>query len=475
MATEQPGSSSSQSSRWIRFGVIGAGVVAVVALTSWCAVGALNDDDDTGRSGSDGAETATPPGAPSATGTSAPTRSPTAAATASPAGTPTAAGSPTTTTATAGTQSPTPGATATAPAATATPRPPTVTPPAQPTATPTTAPPTPTSVPPTPSTLPNRTVTYNFSLNAFDSTLMLSFNFAAGTVTGTLSGTRVGVLDNKCYSGDQLVETAEATATDTFSSALSATIAPNGGPILVTGGHHGHHDLRHHEAVYASELPGRKPGTGAQAVFRFRQCFGRCAGGWSDLVQREYDGREPLAIGRSEALQASRQQRRREAPFGAHPRALLGQCARVRHCDEESIAAGRGAGEGNARDAVNVCQSLLEVANDRELAPMQFGWLRGGVLVRGRLVTYRNAPWFGWLLQGADRRKEDAAHTLAAFEQVVECFQCGRSNRVVRIFAHGRMPTTSGEKVPARRRAPAPWPTRDGLYLVGAKHSTQIC
>jgi hypothetical protein len=74
-------------------------------------------------------------------------------------------------------------------------------------------------------------VTYNFSLNAFDSTLTLSFNFAAGTVTGTLSGTRVGVLDNKCYSGDQLVETVEATATDTFSSALSATIAPTGGPF----------------------------------------------------------------------------------------------------------------------------------------------------------------------------------------------------------------------------------------------------
>jgi hypothetical protein len=74
-------------------------------------------------------------------------------------------------------------------------------------------------------------VTYNFSLNAFASTLTLSFNFAAGTVTGTLSGTRIGLLENKCYSGNQLLDTAEATATDTFSSALSATIAPTGGPF----------------------------------------------------------------------------------------------------------------------------------------------------------------------------------------------------------------------------------------------------
>jgi hypothetical protein len=80
-------------------------------------------------------------------------------------------------------------------------------------------------------TLPNRTVTYKFSLNAFASTLTLKFDFAAGTVTGTLSGTRIGVVTNTCYSGSQVLETAEATATSTFSSVLSATIAPTGGPF----------------------------------------------------------------------------------------------------------------------------------------------------------------------------------------------------------------------------------------------------
>lgn len=74
-------------------------------------------------------------------------------------------------------------------------------------------------------------MTYNFSMNGFDATLTLNFNFAAGAVTGTLSGIRVGVLANACNSGGQLLDTAEATATDTFTSALSATIAPTGGPF----------------------------------------------------------------------------------------------------------------------------------------------------------------------------------------------------------------------------------------------------
>jgi hypothetical protein len=117
---------------------------------------------------------------------------------------------------------------------------------------------------------------------------------------------------------------------------------------------------------------------------------------------------------------------------GAVPaRALLGQCARVRHCDAESIAVWRGAREGNARDAIDVSQSLLEGADDRKLAPLQFGWRRERALVRGRLVTDRGGPWLHWLLQGANSGKEDAPHTLVAFEQVVECLQCCRSKGVV--------------------------------------------
>ena len=82
---------------------------------------------------------------------------------------------------------------------------------------------------PTPAALPNRTVTYCFAMNGFASTLTLKFDFAAGTVTGTLSGTRIGVVTNTCYSGSQVLETAEATVTSTFSSVLSAAIAPMGG------------------------------------------------------------------------------------------------------------------------------------------------------------------------------------------------------------------------------------------------------
>lgn len=122
---------------------------------------------------------------------------------------------------------------------------------------------------PTPAALPNRTVTYNFSMNGFASTLTLKFDFAAGTVTGTLSGTRIGVVTNTCYSGSQVLETAEATVTSTFSSVLSATIAPMGA-ILVTVGHQGHDNLRHHEAVHASELPQRKQGPGGGAFRRLR-------------------------------------------------------------------------------------------------------------------------------------------------------------------------------------------------------------
>ena len=239
MAMGHPGSSSSPRSRWLRFGVAGAGVLAVVALTSWCAVAVLNDNDGT-PSGPDGAQTATPPPSPTATATTA--------ATASPTRTPAATASPTVATATTAPQTPTRAATATA-VATST------TVPAQPTATPTstTAPaqPTPTPTPtkaatpvrptptPTPAALPNRTVTYKFALREFASTLTLKFDFVAGMVTGTLSGSRIEVVTNTCYSGGQLLETAEATATSTFSSALSATIAPTGGsfssPADITG------------------------------------------------------------------------------------------------------------------------------------------------------------------------------------------------------------------------------------------------
>lgn len=293
MPTEHPVSSSPSSARWLRFGVIGAAVVAVVALTSWCAAAHLNDDG--APSDPDGAQTATPATSPAATGTTA--------ATASPTGTATAAASPTVATATTSPETPAQAATATAPpTSTTAPAQPTWTPtsttaPVQPTATPTntTAPAQPTATP-TPVVLANRTVTYNFSMNAFASTLTLNFNFTAGTVTGTLSGTRTEVVTNTCYSGGQLLETAEAAATDTFSSTLSATIAPTGGHLFVSSGHQRHHNLRHHEAVHPSELPQRQPGTGAGAVRRLRQRLGRCAGGWPALVQRENDRWELLAI-----------------------------------------------------------------------------------------------------------------------------------------------------------------------------------
>ncbi|HML99046.1 MAG TPA: hypothetical protein PKD75_11240 [Tepidiformaceae bacterium] len=74
-------------------------------------------------------------------------------------------------------------------------------------------------------------MTYNFPMNGYDTTLTFSFKFDAGTVAGTLSGTRVRVLANECMSDGQRVDIAEAEATDTFSSTLSATIAPTGGPF----------------------------------------------------------------------------------------------------------------------------------------------------------------------------------------------------------------------------------------------------
>lgn len=229
MERTPPESSSSMSSRWLRFAMIGAGVAAVVALTGWCAAAVMNDDSSPAEPG--GAQTATP---------AAPTIPPaTIAATASPTSSTTTAASPavaTATTAPAGTATVTAQPTATPGRTTA---------PAQPTAAPTNtaAPPTNTATPtsttapaqptatPTPATLPNRTGTYKFALKEFASTLTLSFDFAAGMVTGTLSGTRTQLITNTCYSGGQLLETAEAAATSVFSSVLSASVAPTGGPF----------------------------------------------------------------------------------------------------------------------------------------------------------------------------------------------------------------------------------------------------
>lgn len=117
------------------------------------------------------------------------------------------------------------------PTDTATPRPtstPTRTPTTAQTATPTPVPPTAT---PTPSVLANRSLTANFNLSGFASTLALSFNFQAGTFAGSLSGGRSQVLPNECRLGGQLIDTAQATETSTFMAGLSGTIAPNGGPF----------------------------------------------------------------------------------------------------------------------------------------------------------------------------------------------------------------------------------------------------
>lgn len=153
-----------------------------------------------------------------------------------PEASPTAAESPT--------AEPTGEATATAEASPTAEATPTDTPTPRPTSTPTRTPtPTPTAAPtatftpvgptatPTPVVLANRSLTANFSLSGFASTLTLSFNFRAGTFAGSLSGGRSQVLPNQCMSGGQVVETAQATETSTFMAGLSGTIGPNGGPF----------------------------------------------------------------------------------------------------------------------------------------------------------------------------------------------------------------------------------------------------
>jgi hypothetical protein len=114
------------------------------------------------------------------------------------------------------------------PAATATSTP-TRTPTPAPTAAPTTTP-TPAATS-TPAPLANRSASSDFALGAYDAHLSLAINFAAGSVSGTLSGSKSEVLQGQCGQGDQLLETAQLTATSSFSAGLSSAIAATGGPF----------------------------------------------------------------------------------------------------------------------------------------------------------------------------------------------------------------------------------------------------
>lgn len=144
-------------------GGIGAAAVVVVALSSWCAVRAFQDDDDGAPAGGDAVPTATTvatsttAASPTTAGQAAsatPARTPSPAVSASPAGSP-AAATPTTAAPTP-TRAATTAPTATRAAATSVPT-------SAPTATPTTAPtntPAPTATPTaTPTTAPTATPT----------------------------------------------------------------------------------------------------------------------------------------------------------------------------------------------------------------------------------------------------------------------------------------------------------------------------
>ena len=133
--TQQDGNRGAFGSPLVRYGAIGAGIVAVVILAGWCATFAFQDDDDDSPAGGDSTPTAAA-SPTAATATAVPTRA------GSPAASPSPAASLTAATATAG-ASPSPATTAPA-TATATRPPattaPTTAPAATPTATATTAP-----------------------------------------------------------------------------------------------------------------------------------------------------------------------------------------------------------------------------------------------------------------------------------------------------------------------------------------------
>lgn len=160
--TQQHSNGGASGSPLIRYGAIGAGIVAIVALAGWCATFAFQDDSDDGTpAGGDSTPTALA-SPTAATATAAPTSA------GSPTASPSPAASPTAATATAATSpSPTTAATATtAPAtATATRPPATTAPTSAPTAPPTataTATTAPTNTPTataTPTTAPTATPT----------------------------------------------------------------------------------------------------------------------------------------------------------------------------------------------------------------------------------------------------------------------------------------------------------------------------
>lgn len=133
--TQQDGNRGAFGSPLVRYGAIGAGIVAVAILAGWCATFAFQDDDDDSPAGGDSTPTAAA-SPTAATATAVPTRA------GSPAASPSPAASLTAATATAG-ASPSPAttapatATATRPPATSAP---TTAPAATPTATATTAP-----------------------------------------------------------------------------------------------------------------------------------------------------------------------------------------------------------------------------------------------------------------------------------------------------------------------------------------------
>ena len=113
-----------------------------------------------------------------------------------------------------------------------------------PTTAPTTAPtpePIPTAAPtaaPTP--LPNRSGAYSFPLGAYAAQLSITFNFAQGAVSGSLSGTWTKLSGSvNCGQGSQVLDTAQMFATATFSSGFAGSVPPTGGaysaPVGING------------------------------------------------------------------------------------------------------------------------------------------------------------------------------------------------------------------------------------------------
>ena len=98
---------------------------------------------------------------------------------------------------------------------------------------PPTATPSPTDTPVPTNTVsvpPTESRAASFVLGSFSAQLTLTINFGAGTVTGTLSGSRSEILSNACFEGSTQIDDAQAVATSSFTTGFSGAISTTGGP-----------------------------------------------------------------------------------------------------------------------------------------------------------------------------------------------------------------------------------------------------